>query len=327
MMDTIRLTIDKRDCGKPYAKGLDELNFANLASAFPKLYPYKRDISFYGLADGSCPVPHVIDRLITQGIDVFDPVRGVLGYYVTRHRNYTSQELVEAEYLYRPELSDKLGGVASPYSTTEQGVPIFDRSMAPLSRLIGTARSPITHGCMICRGDAVERIARLGLVGIYLIEAPVSNRRKVEIDQTARVICSDRVLPPALNLMSTDRGLCEYSQLLPEDRYAGMSEGFVHPPEIHYNRSDLAAFGDFDLALMHEQTRMHGYKEAQLVVSRRFCELMRSEFGLTVSGIPVRVRDDHQIPWAGPYPTGWEDRNVRPSWLADFEAARRQVGH
>lgn len=324
-MDTIGLRIEKRDELRSGSEGLDAATFSNLASAFPKLCPYKTDVSFYGLADPNCPVPGIIDHLIVQGMDVFDPVRGVLGYFTKRLRNYTHDELAEAEYLYRPELSDKLGGVASPYATNEQGMPIFDRSMVPLTRLIGTARSPITHGCMICRGDAVERIARLGLIGLSLIEAPVSNRSKIEIDEAVRVIWSNRVLPSALNLMSLEKGMCEYSQLPPEERDAWLSEGFVNPPEIYYNRSDLAAFGDFDLALMHEQTRMHGYKEAQLVVSRRFCELMRNEFGLTVSGIPVRLRDDRQIPWAGPYPTGWEDRNVRPPWLADFEAARQKL--
>lgn len=321
-MDTVSLRIEKRDESQPGSEGLDAVTFSGLASAFPKLCPYKTDVSFYGLADANSPVPVIIDRLVVQGIDVFDPLRGVLGYFTKRLRNYTPEELAEADYLYRPELSDKLGGVASPYATNEQGMPIFDRSMVPLTRLIGTARSPITHGCMMCRGDAVERIARLGLSGLSLIEASVSNRSKPEIDQTVRVIWSNRVLPSALNLMSLEEGMCEYAQLPPEERDAWLSEGFAYPPEIHYNRADLAAFGDFDLALMHEQTRMHGYKETQLVVSRRFCELLRSEFGLTVSGIPVRLRDDRQIPWAGPYPTGWEDRNVRPSWLADFEAKR-----
>jgi len=178
---------------------------------------------------------------------------------------------------------------------------------------------------MVCRGQAAEKIADLGLVGLRLIEAPVSNQNRLEDDQLVRVIWSDRELPPALNLMSVDRGLCDYSQLVPEDRDACLSEGFAFPPELYYNRSALSSVGDFDLALAHERTRLNGQHASHLVVSRRFCQMMQSEFGLMVSGIPVRLRDDHQIPWAGPYPVGWEQKNKRPPWLTDFEKARQNA--
>jgi hypothetical protein len=321
-METIRLTIEKKDTFHSQAKGLDEIAFSQLASAFPKLYPYNRDISFYGLVDANCPVPQLISHLVDQGIDVYDPITGPLGYYITRHRNYTPEQLAEADYLYDPVLSEGLGRATSPYTTNESGMPVLDRTMAPLSRLIGTARSPVTVGCMVCRGQVIEKLSELNLNGLHLIEAPVSNRSEIEIDRCVRVIWSNRELPLALNLMTMDRGLCEYSQLVPEERDVWLSEGFISPPELHYNRAALAKVGDFDLALAREQTRFNGQLVAHLVVSRRFCELMHSEFGLTVTGIPVRLRDDSQIPWAGPYPAGWEQFNKRPACLVEFETAR-----
>lgn len=322
-MDTISLQINLQQSEQHRTGCLDDQTFQRLAALVPHLCRYGNEITYYGPADEDCHVSKVIDFLIHEGINVFDPYSGNLGPFVSRSRNYTSKELDSVEYIYKPEMSVKLGGVSSPYATNDMGMPIFDRSMVPQTRLIGTARSPLTHGCMLCRGEAAEKIATWGMIGASLVGAPVSNRGRVEVDQTVRVVWSDRVLPPALNLMLAKKGACEYSEIRPDEPDTWFNEGFSLA-EIHYNRDDLTAFGDFDVALMREQTRMNGHSESQLVISQRFRQLLKQEFNVNVNGIPVRIRDDRQIPWAGPYPTGWEHKNVRPEWLSEFEKKRNQ---
>jgi hypothetical protein len=127
------------------------------------------------------------------------------------------------------------------------------------------------------------------------------------------------VLPPMKNLCSADSGYFRYEDRPADIRDLNPCEGTMINPELHYRRKEFEAIGDFDVALMAESFPIHGVDSRRLIFSRHFRDFVVNELRLPFSGVPVRLDDHDDIPWAGPYPGPWEHLNQRPEWLKQLK--------
>lgn len=292
--------------------------FNRIKCHFPHLLNSSGDrIRAVDNAGDCCEVVRLLEVLQDAGVDVTDSITArPRPFLMSRVRSYSGKELSNVEYLV-PHVKKVLGESTDDYLLDEMAIPHVKASVKPYKAVIGALLNE-PGPVILVRQPVKERLEQSNLRGLKLVEPVLVGRRNVVESEKTWVVWSDLVLPAMKNILFDEAGnRFRWSQRNEFPHGCQLTEGYVFPPEPHYLRSDIVKVGDFDIALTMERFGGRGKRPLQpeLIISQRFAKILFDELGAEIDGRPVRLDQDHSIPWVGPFPQPWEHLNRRPNWL------------
>jgi hypothetical protein len=259
--------------------------------------------------DDDC-IPRLLQALKIAGIDIHHSKPAFpKPFFLWRCREYASSELDSMEYTVSWQ-ARFLAHATDDYMRDGEGIPHIKWPIKPPGRECGRIESAESN-IMVVRGKVKRALENSGLKGLQLREAAVQPPSPLKETEKLWVVWSQLKMPPMKNFCCDNRG----NKFRYQDRKAFPHgclpfEGYFSPVELHYKREAVEAMGDFDIAVTQERfANVPVRMEPRVIISQQFRRFMEDELGLKMTGVPVRLDDDDNIPTGGPYPGPWEHLN------------------